>query len=135
VHAALLVVFVRLWGWLCSGRGLYGNTHVLRRPGAPRTLQRWLRRLLRRGVAWQQALRTAAVERLEPRPLERLFPGGLSPPEAVRRRRWKEPDAAYFIATACAFLVDVAAATGTSMTTLLAEARRRLEPAISPVAT
>ena len=61
--------------------------------------------------------------------MERLFPGGLSPPEAIRRRRWKDPDGTYRLATGLAFLVHGAAKLACTATVLLAEAHRRLDGA------
>ena len=45
-----------------------------------RTLQRWRQRAARVALHVQQALRHALIERCEPRPVEHLFEGGLSPP-------------------------------------------------------
>ncbi len=45
-----------------------------------RTLQRWHRRAVQVGLLMQQALRHALIERCEPRPVEHVFKGGLSPP-------------------------------------------------------
>ena len=47
-----------------------------------RTLQRWRRRAARKGLHVQQAIRHALIERCEPRPVESLFKGGLSPPSS-----------------------------------------------------
>lgn len=90
-------------------------------------MQRWLARVAPHGERLQGVLRTAVLERSEPRPMEGLFPGGLSPPDGIRRRRWKDPRATYRLATALAFLVHGAAALSISTTVLLAEAHRRLD--------
>jgi hypothetical protein len=130
VHVVLLVVLVKLWSWLSSDRGVQLYDEVvpaLEGHGCRRTVQRWFQRLLPAGMAVQQALRTAVVERSEPQPVERLFPGGLSPPAAIRRRRWKDPDATYSLATGLAFLFDGARALSTSATALLAEAQQGLD--------
>lgn len=126
-HVALLVLLLKLWTWLSSGRGLHAYEDDLEAHGSRRTIQRWLHALLPAGVQLQQVLRTAAIERFEPQPVERLFPGGLSPPEAIRRRRWKDPNAIYALATGLAFLFRSAEAGSSSATVLLAEARRRLD--------
>ena len=126
----LLVVMLKVAGWLLSGVGLhtYFEPHPRLRPLAcRRTVQRWQRRLAVDGTRIQGALRTAVVERTEPQPVERLFPGGLSPPAAIRRRRWKDPEATYCLATGLAFLVRGAVALSTSTTVLLAEAHGRLD--------
>jgi hypothetical protein len=39
----------------------------------------------------QQAIRLMLIEESEPRPMERLFDGGLSPPDGFMKRRWKSP--------------------------------------------
>ena len=130
VQVVLLVVLVKLWSWLSSDQGLQTYDEVvpaLEAHGSRRTVQRWLHRLLPAAVQLQQALRTAVIEVSEPQPVERLFPGGLSPPAAVRRRRWKDLDATYSLATGLAFLFDGACALSTSATALLAEAQQGLD--------
>ena len=127
--AVLLTILLNLAAYLLSGRGLLHDRELLPRPVPVdlRTIFRWFHRLLPDAATVQGALRTAAVERCEPQPIERLFPGGLSPPEAVRRRRWKDPEGAYRLATGLAFLVDGADALGISATVLLAEAHKGLD--------
>lgn len=129
-HAVLLVVFLKLGAWLLSPDGLHvyeERLPALDAAGSRRSVQRWLHRLLPDADRVQGALRTAVVERSEPQPIERLFPGGVSPPGAVRRRRWKNPEATYRLATGLAFLVQGADALSTSVTVLLAEARKGLD--------
>ena len=130
LRATVLVVLAALWSWLASGKGLHAHdarVPALAETPARRTLQRWLGRLAPNGVALQQALRTAVIERFEPQPVEMLFPGGLSPPGAVRCRRWKDPAAVYSLATALAFLFEGAVALAAPIPVLLAEAHRRLD--------
>ena len=124
-RSTLLVVLLMLCSWLLSDDGLHRHeAHPIALEGVAgrRTVHRWLHRLLPDAARVQGALRTAVVERSEPQPVERLFPGGLSPPVAVRRRRWKEPEATYRLVTGLAFLANGADALTTSATTLLAEA-------------
>ncbi|GDX81621.1 hypothetical protein LBMAG42_34320 [Deltaproteobacteria bacterium] len=124
-HSTLVVVFLALCAWLLSADGLHRHaSHPASLEGVAclRTVHRWLHRLLPDAARVQEALRTAVVERSEPQPVERLFPGGLSPPVAVRRRRWKDPEATYRLVTGLAFLALGADALTTSATTLLAEA-------------
>lgn len=130
IHVATLVVLVKLASWLLSGDGL----HVYEEPvaalepvGSRRSVQRWLARVLTDAARAEGALRTAVIERSEPQPVERLFPGGVSPPAAIQCRRWKDPDATYRLATGLAYLVDGAVALLTSATVLLAEAQSRLD--------
>jgi hypothetical protein len=129
-HVVLLVLLLKVWAWLSSDVGVhvYEEHHPeLESHGSRRTVQRWLRALLPDAVRLQQVLRTAVIERFEPQPVERLFPGGLSPPEGIRRRRWKDPDAIYALATGLVFLHRGAEAGAFSMTVHLALARRRLD--------
>lgn len=127
--ASLLVVLLKVASWLLSGEALLEYTERpagLTNLGARRSVQRWRRLLAPSGARLQSALRTAVIERSEPQPIENLFPGGLSPPEVIRCRRWKDPEALYRLANGLSFLVFGAAALCTSTTVLLAEARRRL---------
>ena len=130
LRSTVLVVFLKVWAWLASGVGLHvydERVAAIARHGCRRTVQRWVRRIHPCGPRLQQALRTAVIERLEPQPFEKLFPGGLSPPGAIRRRRWKDPALVYSLATALAFLVDGATALRIPLPALLAEALRRLD--------
>lgn len=130
VHVAALVVLLKLASWLLSGTGLHvyeERVAALDAVGSRRSVQRWLACLLPDAARAEGALRTAVIERSEPQPVERLFPGGLSPPAAIRCRRWKDPGAAYRLATGLAYLVDGAVALLTSATVLLAEAQSRLD--------
>jgi len=123
----LLVVLLKLASWLLSGVGqchaVGGEPPAVAKAASRRTTQRWLHRLLPDAAVVQGGLRIAVVERSEPQPVERLFPGGVSPPEAIRRRRWKAPEAVYRLATGLVFLVQGAERLNTSATTLLAEAQ------------
>lgn len=129
VHAVVLVVLLRLWSWLSATRGLEHYDEVV--PGlqlrSRRTVQRWLHRLLPAADRLQVVLRTTLIERIEPQPLEGLFPTGLSPPERIRCRWWKDLKATYSLATGLAFLFGGAVALKISATVLLAEARTRLD--------
>lgn len=125
-----LLMLLKTAAWLLAGVGLHTHDDPLdpkEKAGTRRTVQRWLHRLLPDATRLQGALRTAVIERSEPQPIEKLFPGGLSPPEVIRCRRWKDPDATYRLATALAFLVHGAAALSTSVTVLLAEAQKGLD--------
>jgi hypothetical protein len=91
----------------------------------PRTVSRWRTRAARAAPRLQQALRRAVIERCEPRPVERLFPGGLSPPLGLRRRRWKRPSPMFALWRGITFLLGGAVRLGVSTALLLAEARGR----------
>lgn len=130
LHATVLTVLYYLWAWLASGRGLEGFDEPFSRlepPVSRRTVQRWRAQLRPAAMRLQQALRTTVLERHEPRPIEKLFPGGLSPPGCVWGRWWKGPDGTYSLATALSFLFAGSVALKISATVLLAEARRRLD--------
>jgi hypothetical protein len=124
-----LIVALKLWTWLNAGLGLHRYVEIL--PAlegkvASRTLQRWLHRTLPRSLEIQHAIRAAVIERCEPRPLETLFPGGLSPPGTLTRLHWKEPTTVGQLWRGLTFLFEGAIRLGISAAPLLAEARGRL---------
>ena len=85
-YFSLAVCFAATWSWMTSPRGLL---HVewpwdSDRPSR-RTVQRWLRRLLERALAWQVAMRTAVEDALAPRTFDGVFPAGLPPPGTMAR--------------------------------------------------
>ena len=130
VGSTLLVVFLQLCAWLLSESGLHTYEDRPFAPAAPpsrRTVHRWLHRLLPDAERVQGALRTAAIECSEPQPIERLFPGGLSPPEAIRCRRWKDRSKTYLLAMGLAFLAHGADALNVSATVLLAVAQQGID--------
>ncbi|MFH1468991.1 MAG: hypothetical protein ABIO70_31685 [Pseudomonadota bacterium] len=137
-RVSVLTLTLKLWVYLSSGHGVQTYDEVvedLEGVGARRTVQRWLRGLAPSGLRLQQALRTAVIERLEPKPVEDLFPGGVSPPWSIGCRRWKAPEEVYSLATALTFLFAGALALKTTATVLLAEAHRRLDGPMSITAT
>jgi len=130
VRFCTLIVLLKIWAWLSGPRGIHHCEDTLSEREqcvcSPRTLQRWFSRATARAMDIQQAIRLALIERCEPRPLERLFPGGLSPPEGLRRRRWKDYPSVVHLWRALALALQGAEALGVPMCTLLAEARGRL---------
>ena len=93
--------------------------------GSRRTIQRWLRRALVLAPQTLQGIRRAVIERCEPRPVEQLFPRGVSPPERLRRRYWRAPASVSTLWQALAFFVGGVVALEISPPVLLAEARGR----------
>ncbi len=132
-HCAL-VVFVELWMWLDGPVGLVRarclGAPADRRPST-RTVQRWLRALLRASLDVQQRIRETIIERCEPRPAEHLFPGGLPPPESLLRRRWADRPGVEQLWRAIAMLLGGAIALEVAAPVLLAEARGRWRPETS----
>jgi hypothetical protein len=128
LHFCLLVVAVKLWAWLDGGHGVVNAPPVIDdkddRAGT-RTQQRWLARALPHAMRLQQAIRLTVIERSEPRPVETLFPGGLSPPETVMRRSWRAPPALDKLWRALAFVMGGALRLQIPAAVLLAEARGR----------
>ena len=123
-----LFVFLKLWPWLNGGVGLHNAgevSHALEEHRCSRTVQRWLRRASDKALEIQQAIRSALIERCEPRPVEHLFPRGLSPPESLTRRRWKEPESVTTLHRALTMLFAGAVELGIPTAVLLAEARGR----------
>jgi hypothetical protein len=123
------VVLLKLWAWLDGDAGLHAYEEppaVQRLGGSRRTVQRWMRRALPLASETLQAVRRAVMERSEPRPMEQLFPGGLPPPESLRRRRaWAQPSPASILRQACTLVVVGALGLNVSAPVLLAEARGR----------
>jgi hypothetical protein len=127
-HFCFLIVVLKLWPWLNGDVGLLNADevdHAFDDHGCSRSVQRWLQRASAQALELQQAIRSALIERCEPRPVEHLFPGGLSPPESLVRRRWKEPDSVGKLHRALSMLFAGAVKLGTPTTVLLAEARGR----------
>jgi len=125
-----LIVVLMLWGWFGHGGGLDDQRPVLaalNEGASTSTLRRWGGRAQRCALAFQQAIRHTLIERSEPRPVERLFPGGLSPPPELQRRRWQDPSAVSSLWRALAMTMYGAAALRVPVATLLAEARGRWE--------
>ena len=128
LHFCTLVIALKLWSWLDGGRGVQEAPQVIEdvqdRP-CPRTVQRWLARALPRAMEFQQAIRLAVIERSEPRPVETLFPGGLSPPNQLVCRHWRDPPALDKLWRALALLMSGARGLEVPAAVLLAEARGR----------
>lgn len=118
-----LVLALELWAWLTSDRGVHTAPSPLPAQD-PRTRQRHLHRLLPRALEIQQAIRRALIERSEPRPLERIFPGGLPPP-ATLKRKWSAPATVETLWRALALLLEGSAGLVVPAALLLVEARRR----------
>ena len=128
IWSCSLVVLLTLWTWLDRGRGARRSKPIvdaLEDHPSEMTKQRWLGRALPRAMELQQRIRLAAMERSEPRPLEYWFPGGLSPPEGLVRRRWQAPVAIQQLWRALALAFLGSALLRVPAPLLLAEARRR----------
>jgi hypothetical protein len=59
-----------------------------------RTVARYLKSAKQVAQETQQFIREVLIAKREPRPVEELFPGGLDPPESLRRKQSTEPDTA-----------------------------------------
>ena len=129
--SSLLIVFLVVFAWLDSGKGLSHRdrpepiTGVYDRCASRRTAQRGLHELLGDSLEIQQAIRRAVIERCEPRPVETLFRGGLPPPDGLERRGWKDPPAVARLWRALAVLFRGALVLDVPASLLLTEARRR----------
>ena len=132
VHVCSLVMVLKLYAWLSSTRGLHHYEEVLpslESYGSRRSVQRWMRRATPLALGTQQALRDAVIERSGSRPIEQLFPSGLSPPEALLRRHWLDPAAVTTLWRGLALLLGGAFRLDVAVSVLLAEARgRRPDP-------
>lgn len=124
-----LIVFLRVWGWMSSPVGFHRRREVHggleSGCGSDRTVQRWAARAMSEALEIQQAVRLSIIEESEPRPVESLFRGGLSPPDAVMKRRWLSPADVETLWRACAMLLVATRKLARHASTLLAGARRR----------
>ena len=129
--ASLVIVFLVIFTWLDSDKGL---SHRDRRSAildieescaSRRTTQRWLHKLLPDSLLIQQAIRRAVIERCEPRPVEKVFRGGLSPPDGFERRGWNDPSSVAAMRRALAILFLGALDLDIPVSLLLTEARGR----------
>jgi hypothetical protein len=129
VWSCTLIIALRLWSWLDSGRGLCNATEVvpeLEQHPSERTVGRWLARAARRAPHLVQAIRQTVIERSEPRPVEHLFPAGLSPPEDLLHRPWqRDAQEIGHLWQALAWLYGGAISLRVPVALLLAEARGR----------
>lgn len=126
-----LIAFAELHGWLDGDAGVLTRRPIATLTPSPRTLQRWLRRLLPHAEAIQTALRRAVIERAEPRPIEHLFPTGLSPPKGGGRR-WRNPEQLITLHRGLTIAAAGSRALMTPLAALLAEARERYEDTRQP---
>lgn len=120
-----LVVLLKLWAWLDSPRGVRTYDDVfpdLGQRGSRRTVQRWLSHFLEDALYVQQTIRRALIERSEPRPMEHMFPNGLSPPVHLTRRGFRKPTAAAKLWRGLAILLGGSIALNVQASVLLAEA-------------
>ena len=130
-NASLLVVFLVIFAWLDSGKGLSNKMRfepifgVEEQCASRRTQQRWLQKLVPGSLNIQQAIRRAVIERCEPRPVETLFRGGLPPPEGLERRPWKNPPSVAALWRAFVILFVGALVLDVPVLLLLTEARGR----------
>jgi hypothetical protein len=93
--------------------------------GSDRTVQRWMARSIENAMTMQQAIRLAIIEEIEPRPLESLFEGGLSPPDVVIHKRWASPVETITLWRGYAMLLVASRKLAVQASYLLAGARRR----------
>jgi hypothetical protein len=128
VWSCTLIVLLKFWAWLDGGSLLGGHEVVpeLVTHGSFRTVQRWLGRAVARADEVLHYIRVAVIERCEPRPVEHLFPSGLSPPERLLRRHWRRPREITRLWQALAWLFGGSIALSTPAALLLAEARGRM---------
>lgn len=131
VHYSGLVVVLQLFAWLDASVGLHRFDALFGalddRPSR-RTVQRWLTRFQPRALELQQhARRVVLTYRDEPRSLDMLFPGGIPPPPALRRRPWREPHRVGQLFRALAMVLGAAVAMNVPVALLVTEAWWKVE--------
>jgi|GEM_PF-1472467 len=129
VRFCTLILFLRVWAVVSSPVGFHNRKEVYEGLesgcGSDRTVQRWTARAMKDAMEIQQAIRLAIIEKVEPRPVERLFEGGLSPPHVVTQRRWQSSQKLKLLYRGYAMLLVTARELATHASYLLAGARRR----------
>ena len=129
IRFCTLIVFLRVWSWVGSTVGFHKRSEVHEGLesgcGSDRTVQRWTARAIEDAMEIQQAIRLSVMEESEPRPVESLFQGGLSPPDAVMKRRWRSPSDVETLWRAYAMLLVASKELARHASYLLAGARRR----------
>ena len=126
-HSCTLVVSTLLYGALAAAKGLHMHRRLwpaLDVAVSTRHLQRWIQRARDLAEHTQQAVRAALIEKCEPRPLEHVFPGGLSPPDGLSRYR-QNPSKAAILWRGLLLLFEGAKRLKLSPSCLAAEARGR----------
>ena len=129
VRFCTLIVMLRVWASVSSECGFHNRCEAYEGMetgcGADRTVQRWTSRMMSNGLEMQQAVRLMLIEESEPRPMERLFEGGLSPPDAVMKRRRLSPQNHLRLYHGIAMLLVASRELAKHASCLLAGARRR----------
>lgn len=124
------IVVLRLAAVLFTEAGFHNRAELfegLEECGSDRTVQRWLARAQAQAVEIAQAIRLMLIMRIEPRPLETMFPGGLSPPRSLIRKHWKHTEYVAALWSGYTMLLVAAREHGRPLSVLLAEARRRCQ--------
>lgn len=130
VRCCSLIVVLRIWACINSSKGFHKREEVFpslwRGCGSSRTVLRWTKRAFENSMEIQQAMRHFLIDESEPRPVERLLNGGLSPPDAVSSRRWKSSQNFSELYRAYAMLFVAARELSEHASNLLAGAQRRM---------
>jgi len=135
VRSCTLVIVLALWSWLDGERGIHRREEILPALSglvSTRTVQRWMARALNDALDIEQTIRLAVIDKCEPRPIDNLFRGGLSPPPSLVRRHRRNPLPASTLWRAFAILTRSALHFDLSISPLLAEARGRWTGARAP---
>ena len=131
VRCCSLVVVLRIWTFISSSKGIHKREEVFPSlwkgsGSSSRTVQRWTQRAFENSMAIQQGIRHCLIDESEPRPVEGLFEGGLSPPDGVLDRRWKSSQKLNELYRAYAMLFVAAREHAKHASYLLAGAQRRM---------
>lgn len=124
------IMVLRLAAYLLGKRGFYNRREFsedLSECGSDGSVRRWLNRAQAESEAIEQAIRYMVIKKIEPRPFELLFPEGLSPPEFLVSKRWKNLKSITALWCAYTMLLVTARELGEPVSVLLAEARRKCQ--------
>lgn len=133
VHYSGLIVVLQLFAWLDAAVGVHtfdALFEALDDAPSRRTVQRWLARFQPRALVLQHRARRKILDyRDGPRSLDTLFPGGIPPPPALRRRPWREPGRVGQLFRALAMVLGAAVALKLPAALLVTEAWWKVEQA------
>jgi len=121
-----LLIVLFLWSYLAGTAGMHRVLPAeFSEDVSPRTVSRHLKLAKAKAVETQQFIREALIEKMEPRPIEEIFCGGLDPPESLLKKQRAEPEKASTLWRALAMLRKGARSLNEDPRTLLAWANQR----------
>lgn len=123
-----LVIVILLWSYLDGERGIRNCIPPeLGNDTTARSLARYLKRAKTVCLKTQQAIREVWMEIKEPRPWEKCFFSGLSPPQSLIKRHRRDPSQVGILWRALAMLLRGSKTLSANPCLLMARAREKSE--------